>query len=88
MDKPVSETTDRRILAKEGLLPDLVQRLTDKGIIRPDEAEDMLALLSAFSDVPEKPEASGAKRSAAGLAKGSSAPIRGPQTRSNPRRSW
>lgn len=88
MDKPVSKHTERRSLAKEGLLPALVQRLTDKGIIRPEEAEDMLALLSAFSDNPDSPEANGAKRPANGLAKGSNASTRGLQARSNPRRSW
>lgn len=50
MDKPVSKTTGRRSLAGEGLLPALVDRLTERGIIRPEEAEDMLALLTAFSD--------------------------------------
>lgn len=40
----------RRTIAKEGVLRALVQRLTERGIIQPDEAEDMMTLLSACSD--------------------------------------
>ncbi|MBB4067212.1 hypothetical protein [Gellertiella hungarica] len=52
MDKPVSKDTEGRPLANEGLLLTLVERLTERGIIRPEEADDMLALLAAFSEQP------------------------------------
>lgn len=39
----------RRSIAADGPLLAVVQRLTERGIIKPDEAGDMLALLSAIS---------------------------------------
>ena len=57
MDKPVSKSTAGHTLADEGPLPALVERLTERGIIQPEEAEDMLALLLAFSDDSNHDEA-------------------------------
>ena len=75
MDKPVSNNTDRRSFADEGPLPALVERLTERGIIRPEEAEDMLALLQAFSD--DAPDHAPAARKPI-------APARGNQTLTRP----
>lgn len=44
-----SREVKRRNLAADGPLQAVVQRLTERGIIRPDEASDMFALLSAIS---------------------------------------
>ncbi len=91
MDKPISKNTARRPLAKEGLLPALVERLTERGIIRPEEAEDMLALLTAFSDDAEPLDsngATGATRPSNGLFTGRAATAHTPGSGTPPGRSW
>lgn len=93
MDKPVSTTSSRRSITRDDLLPGLVERLTERGIIRPEEAEDMLALLTAFSDESELAEASkdnASSRRAHGFSKSNASPAaRGEQPGHRPpRRSW
>lgn len=92
MDKPVSNSTGRRSLAREGLLPALVDRLTERGIIRPDEAEDMLALLTAFSDDTHADEATTeavSGRQSLGLSKANSPSVtRGSSSPHGTRRPW
>lgn len=51
MDSQVSHNDKRRIIATDSVLVSVVQRLVERGIIQHDEADDMLALLSAVSDL-------------------------------------
>jgi hypothetical protein len=53
MDRQVSQDDKRRSLASDNPLDAVVNRLVERGIIKPEEAEDMLALLSAVSDLSE-----------------------------------
>ena len=55
MDKILSHDKKGRSLANDGLLPALVQTLTERGIIQPEEADDMLSLLSACSKASARP---------------------------------
>lgn len=51
MDSQVSQDDKRRLIATDSVLVSVVQRLVERGIIKHDEADDMLALLSAVSDL-------------------------------------
>ena len=53
MDSHVSHDKERRSLATDNVLVSVVQRLVDRGVIEPEEADDMLALLSAVSDLSD-----------------------------------
>lgn len=50
MDSKASADT-RRMIANDNLPETVVQRLVERGVIQPGEGADMLALLSAISEL-------------------------------------